>query len=383
MVSRRGFIAAGLGSAGLVALGGGLMRAAGNGVFSAGEGVAFEAWDAPLEGAVGVAAAGALAASSHNTQPWAFRIREDGLDVLGDHERLMGAADPRLRELHISLGCALENIALAAAAQGLKAEVTMVRDGSDHFARVDLTVGQPDTSHVALAERIRSRRTNRGAYDLERSVDAADLEFLSELADGDIGVRWLVDGDERSAFGELTVRATEAHIADEELQRDSHRWYRMRWSDVEAHKDGITVDGAAAGVVGTAFLKLFPPTPGAFDAQWAKVTADTHCGTAPVYGLLVVSRADDHAAWVEAGRIYQRMQLAADGMGIALHPLSQALTMRDRGLAAGRRNEYAEALDAYVDAGEVVLAFRVGYPLADVPRSPRRPVSEALVPVDR
>ncbi|MBN2405862.1 MAG: nitroreductase family protein [Coriobacteriia bacterium] len=377
MVSRRGFIAAGLGTVGLIAVGGGLIKAAENGVFSVGEGAAFEAWNAPLDGIEGTAAAAVLAASSHNTQPWSFRVREDGIDVLGDMSRLMGLADARLRELHISLGCALENIAVAAAAQGLVANVEYIWRTKDHFARVTFVEGETDPQLASLAEQIPLRRTNRGAYDTERGIGAAELKALGDGLPGELDLQWLISADDRAWFGDLVVQATEEHVADVDVQRDSHAWYRMTRQEVDEYRDGITVDGAAAGVVGTTFLKLFPPTPDRFDEQWSKVTSDIHCATAPAYGFIVAPSVDDHRAWVQTGRVYQRMNLTATALGIAMHPLSQPLTIRDRDLAQGGRNEYANTLEEWA-AGEVVLAFRVGYPLVDVTASPRRPLDAAL-----
>ncbi|PKQ19752.1 MAG: hypothetical protein CVT66_08580 [Actinobacteria bacterium HGW-Actinobacteria-6] len=378
MVSRRGFIFGSIGVGSAVIVGGGIGKATQNGLFSAGEGDGFAAWDESLEGMSGIAAAGVLAASSHNTQPWSFRVSDDGIDVLGDRKRLMGAADPRLRELHISLGCAIENMAVAAAAQGLATDVEIVRGGSGHFARLTFKPGLIDKEYAALAEQIPLRSTNRGAYDADRAPGSRELSALSACAAG-VSLKLLSSAEERSAFSALTVAATEVHVADAEMQRDSHAWYRMTQAEVERYQDGITIDGAAAGIVGTTFLKMFPPTPDAFDEQWAKVTGETHCATAPMFGLLVASTAGDHAAWIAAGRAYQRIQLEATRLGIATHPLSQSLAVRDRDLARGERNTFAEALDSYAEGGEVVLAFRLGYPKADVPRSPRRALADSSI----
>ncbi len=47
-----------------------------------------------------------LAPSSHNTQPWKFRIIGNQIDVFIDEERWLKVADDDQRELHISVGCA-------------------------------------------------------------------------------------------------------------------------------------------------------------------------------------------------------------------------------------------------------------------------------------
>jgi hypothetical protein len=53
------------------------------------------------------------------------------------------------------------------------------------------------------------------------------------------------DAQKRS-FGELTVRAAEAIIADPQQSADDYRWYRTGWQDIQQLKDGITIDPSPA-----------------------------------------------------------------------------------------------------------------------------------------
>jgi hypothetical protein len=115
-ISRRDFLK--LGSATLVIVAGGsVFRAVDQGLFSVGKGPAYEPWtnwpdaDAPTERIV---AAGILASNPHNSQPWMFRITTSTIDLFAVPERQIGAIDPFGREMYIGLGCALENMKLAA-----------------------------------------------------------------------------------------------------------------------------------------------------------------------------------------------------------------------------------------------------------------------------
>jgi hypothetical protein len=110
--------------------GGGVWRAYDQGVFSAGKGPAYEPWkdwrSHPNEGALALVRAAILAASPHNTQPWLFKLTDSSIELLIDTNRNVGALDPYLREEHIGMGCALENLLLAAAANGYAATVTLL-----------------------------------------------------------------------------------------------------------------------------------------------------------------------------------------------------------------------------------------------------------------
>ena len=61
-----------------------------------------------------------LAPNGHNTQPWKFRERDGRIDISPDLARRTPVVDPDDHHLFISLGCAAESLALAAAAGGAR-----------------------------------------------------------------------------------------------------------------------------------------------------------------------------------------------------------------------------------------------------------------------
>src|ERR1700761_9638274 len=107
-------------------VGGGGWRAYDQGVFTAGEGPAYEPWKNwrdTNDGPLALVRAALLAASPPNTQPWLFKVTHSAIEMYVDPQRNVVSLDPYLREEHIGIGCALENLMLAAAAQGYAATV--------------------------------------------------------------------------------------------------------------------------------------------------------------------------------------------------------------------------------------------------------------------
>ncbi len=55
-----------------------------------------------------------LAPSSHNSQPWKFEVCENKVSLSANMDRSLAVGDAKNRFLYLSLGCALENLLIAA-----------------------------------------------------------------------------------------------------------------------------------------------------------------------------------------------------------------------------------------------------------------------------
>src|SRR5256885_17073479 len=79
----------------ILVAGGAVWRAEDQGVFSVGQGPAYQPWrdwqtDASA-GPLALVRAGILAASPHNTQPWLFRVSNSSIELYADTKRNTGA----------------------------------------------------------------------------------------------------------------------------------------------------------------------------------------------------------------------------------------------------------------------------------------------------
>jgi len=366
--------------------GGGVWRAADQGVFSTGEGLAYEPWDnwrTTIKGPLDLVRAAILAANPHNSQPWLFQVSPSQINLFADHRRNLESVDPFLREVHIGLGCSLENLLLAAEALGYTPQATFLPDASDAtwVARVDLA-SEP-TVISDLYPMIPQRHTNRYPYDTGRPVSGATLSALSALDnDPAVHVFWFASADLRKQVGNLLVEATHALVADKTQIGDSDRWYRATWQDLQLHRDGITLDAAGLPDLTRAIGKMLPPASQAEqDATFLSNTA-TQAQTAGAFGLLAVRNGQDRKQQLGAGRLWERMHLWATKEGLAMQPLNAVVERSAREVVLGIAPHFGAALAELVGdpAWQTLLAFRIGYSTHDGLRSPRRGVDEVVKP---
>jgi hypothetical protein len=386
-MNRRRFLS-GLAIGGLAA---GIWRLESNHVLRVGDGAAYGPWQDwqrrasnPLERLVRAAV---LAASPHNTQPWKFHLLPQAVDVYADTSRRLGAMDPLLREMLIGIGCALENLLLSAEADGYGWRLDQPVPARDPALQpVVRVLLQKDNAKYPseLYQAIPKRHTNRAAYIQGKAVDGAVFAALNNLNNSDVDLRvfWFRAPREMQAFGELVTHATEAIISDQEQSSSSARWIRSEWSDIERLRDGLTKDaqGMSAGM--RALAKFLPPLPvKQMDRYWLTATRTTQVATASAFGWIAVRDAQNTTAWVEAGRLWQRMHLLATLRRIAMQPLNQPVERRDRELQLGLPPSFADALaDLQQDNGwRAVMPFRLGYPTQNGAPSPRRAIASVLV----
>ncbi|MGB4064594.1 MAG: Tat pathway signal protein [Azonexus sp.] len=305
-----------------------------------------------------------LAPSSHNTQCWKFRVQEGLITIAPDLARRCPAVDPDDHHLFVSLGCATENLAQAALANGLQA-------GASFDPAVDGTVAvrlEATKAHASsLFQAIAERQCTRGDYD-GRPVSSAELRLLEQAGSGN-GVRVLLL-TERSAMEtvlEYVVAANTAQIDDPAFVEELKMW--IRFSNDEAIRTG---DGLFAGAtgnpavprwLGSRMMGLFF-TAKSENERYARQIRNSA-------GIAVfVSEVSDKAHWVETGRCYERFALQATALGIRNALLNQPVEV------AVLRPQFAAAIGLGELRPDLVVRFGRG-PL--MPLSMRRPVQSVLV----
>lgn len=362
----------------VVVVGGRVFRALGDEISSPFGGPAFgpwEDWQRPGGGPLGLVRAAILGASAVNTQPWLFKVTDSWIDLYADNRRNCGAFDPYLRELHISIGCALENLMLAAAAEGYSANATLISGqlgpaaaGAQptKVARVELTKGVPERS--ALYEAIPNRHTNRAPFDALRPLPHAFVRALKSIYAGpNLSLFLFTLDDERKRVVEMVAGASEKLAADPQVLRDELLWIRTDARAVRESRDGVAAEsfGASPGNAARQGKEAYPEV----------------LSTARLFGLIAVRDRYSKDQSIQAGRVWQRAHLLATSCGLAGRPANQAVQLIDQERIRGGEPAQANALAAFTgDAGwQPTFMFYMGYSTREAPPSARRPVDDVLI----
>jgi hypothetical protein len=303
--------------------------------------------------------AATLAPSSHNTQPWLFRLEGSVVELMADRTRALPVNDPDDRELTISCGCALFNLRVAAAAAGLHAKVEAWPHTADTdlLARVQLSPTGAAPADAALHASMSERRTYRERF-AATAVDPMALRSLVDAVHSEAATLALLDkDDQRLGAAALVAEGDAMQWANPSWRRELAAWMHPR-----RRGDGLTLPALAIPVA-QMVLRTFDMGHGvaAKDRQLADES--------PVLAVLFTA-CDMPSDWLAAGQALQRLLLLGVQLGLQASYLNQPVqvaTLRPKLQQLTGRPGYAQ------------LLLRIGTPTQVRPAAPRRPLADVLV----
>ena len=295
-----------------------------------------------------------LAPSSHNSQPWEFAIDDERIEIHAVEDRWLDVADTDKRELYVSLGCAIENLCLAAEHFDLGYRIDY-RDDATPVAEVTLTPDSepPSDRPSGLFDEITERHTNHQLFEDRPLPDGLEDRLQDCVRGSDVTLSLVDDPALLESIAELQAEADRRQMENPAYRKELGYWV------------GIGALGASwlTARIGQAVVSHL--NIGGREARKNSKLIQS----APVVGILSTS-SDERTARVKTGQAFERLALAATGEGIAVHPMSQIL----------ERPEMREELAGLLPGDDAFPQhlFRLGYPEETQGHTPRWPLETFL-----
>ena len=303
--------------------------------------------------------AATLAPSSHNTQPWLFRLEGQAIELLADRTRALPVNDPDDRELTISCGCALLNLRVAAAAAGLQARVEPWPDAADTdlLARVRLAPGRADETDATLQTAMAERRTYRARF-ATTAVDPMALRSLVDAVHREAASLAVLDtADQRLGAAALVAEGDAMLWANPSWRRELAAWMHPR-----RRGDGLTLPALAIPVAQVVVRT--------FDMGHGVAAKDRQLADESPLLAVLFTASDMPSDWLAAGQALQRLLLLGVQRGLQASYLNQPVQVA----ALRPKLQQLTGLPGYAQ-----LLLRIGTPTQVKPPAPRRPLADVLV----
>ena len=279
-----------------------------------------------------------LAPNPHNKQPWIVDLTgPTSLDLYVDQSRLLQETDPPFRQIHIAQGTFLENLDLAARHHGYLAEIAYFPQGSygntvvenQPVASVNLVENQA-LERDPLFDQILRRQTNRRNYD-ETPLSADQLSGLRDsFTDAGLTLTVTDDAAQRNRVAQIMIDAMRIETAGKARDAESIAMFRFNADERARYRDGfgvaqVGITGIGRWIAETFFLSRedVENDSTSFGEQAVDLTSE-QARSASALGWIVTA-SNQRLDQLATGRAYERLNLTATALGMAMHPLSQVL----------------------------------------------------------
>jgi nitroreductase len=313
---------------------------------------------------------GTLASNSHNTQPWKFRLGADTIDILPDFSRRTPIVDPDDHHLYVTLGCAAQNVVIAANASRRPAELSIATDACQGTAIQVLLgkgLGMGHSPDADLCSAIPVRQSTRSEYD-GQALSGPELRQLEKAAARPgVDVLVITERPRLEQALELIQKGNSAQMDSPAFVCELKKWIRYNPAAALTTGDGLL--GKCSGnpsapnwlgpmVFDLAFKK---------DAENKKYARQVRSSA----GLAVfVAEKENPEGWIQVGLSFERFALQATVLGIRHAHLNMPIEVPEV------RPAFADWLGIPGRRPDLVVRFGRALPM---PMSVRRPLNAVIV----
>lgn len=303
-----------------------------------------------------------LAASSHNTQCWKFKLEDRLISIMPDLKRRCPAVDPDDHHLYTSLGCATENLLQASKAFGLQGTVEL-----ESAAPIKIHLESTNPFSSSLFKAIPKRQSTRTEYD-GQTLENKELKQLEQAATGDgVNLIMITEKQAMEKILEYVIEGNTAQINDPAFVEELKSWIRFNSTEAIREGDGLfsqsSGNPSAPNWLGSILFDLFFTS----KAENKKYTNQIRSSA----GIAIfVSEEDNQSNWIRAGQSYQRFALQAAALDIRTAFLNQPVEVETL------RPQFANYLEIGNRRPDLVVRFGRG---PEMPRSLRRAVESVIL----
>ena len=311
-----------------------------------------------------IASYASKAPSGHNTQPWKFHITDGTITVLPNLEVALPIVDRNNRELFISLGCAVENLCIAASYFGY---TTHIIECSIEAIILELTKNAL-TIEDSLFHQIEKRQTNRNIYNGNKISDGILQQLQSIPKENGIQFYFTeINTPFANTLTQYIMKGNEIQIADIAFKNELLSWMRFNKKQVEATHNGLSYlvfgNPPLPRILARPIVSLFLKPNAQNKSDRKKIDSSSHF-------VVCATQRDTIEEWINLGRTLQRFLLKVTEIGISYAFLNQPCEVAV--LAFDLREKLP------VNKEHPTLIMRIGY-AKQIPYSPRKKIETLLV----
>jgi molybdopterin/thiamine biosynthesis adenylyltransferase/nitroreductase len=336
-----------------------------------------------------LAAAGNLAPSGGNCQPWRFRWVDGGMELRVDDRRITNRLDVGRRGAYVAIGAAAENMRATAALVGICTAVRLARTaGGEVIATVARATNDRELEGLAaLASSVEQRCTNRRKAS-GGPLRAEHLAALEASVGIDASCHWLRLPAEVHSYALIAGEGDRVRYLTPTLHADLVEELRFPQPGDQPPEDGIDIATLELAADDLAKLEIIRRTEVMAELRaWGlgRALTDGAVDVIDTSSAVCAITVEGHelADFVCGGQALERFWLTATRLGVAVQPVSPpwVYAREEPDLGGIFAPEFVDEIWRWdgelasllsLSTRSLILALRLGYAPPPTARSGRR-----------
>lgn len=276
-----------------------------------------------------------LAPSTHNIQPWLFKIKENSCEVYSDPKLKIPNADPEGRDLYISIGCAIENLIIASNYFNVFDSVVYNQSEERNFI-AEVKFKNLDQENLLndnfyeLVQSILNRINARGLFKNENIsntvVESVRENFLFETSYEleKFDVKYIDNKEKISKIGDLTGEGIRFAYKEKNFRNEMSKWLRNSFT---FKKDGLPGYSLRMPFLISFFFSILVK-----HVNIGKKLAELNkksIKSAPLICIISSDQENKKFTWLKIGRLSERLMLEFNKRGYNTSIFVAAIEMGD------------------------------------------------------
>jgi hypothetical protein len=306
-----------------------------------------------------------LAPSTHNSQPWLFKISGEICEVYADRTIKLPQSDPTGRDLFISLGCLAEQINLVGRYYGLNPDIKFLNKSFDGpIFSVSFSKQNKDLNLQKNIETILTRINVRGLFNKKELPENIIQSLKNIYSDQFVESAILVGYDKTKSFGKITAAAISQAHCNNQFRNELSQWMR--------HSLTKKLNGLVGYNLRIPFILsfIFPPLIRIMNLGFIFSKLNYQAiASAPAVCILTTQN-DDPISWWQVGRRFQAMNLYLNSQDIRTSIYVGSIEI----------GNHRQSVQNLIQTSRLPqFSFVIGYMSGKFPHSPRQPLSLKLL----
>jgi hypothetical protein len=312
---------------------------------------------------------GSLAPSTHNTQPWSFKLEKDTVIVMPNFKKNIPEADPSGRDMYISIGAFIKNVEVASrqfnADLKIIDKIRSINNGEVvselRFTKLDKAVNPKKTDKL---EEITERQNYRGIFDkFDNEKYIKEIDRI--ICPSGVGVVYLTENNSLDAVAKLTAKGLKIAYSNKNFRSEISRHINHNLSRKMHGLHGFSLRmNLPISFVVPKLIRIKD-----MGGKLSKLNYESIISSSCA---LVLTASDNKSGWVKAGRYLEDVLLRTTSLGFSGSIYAAAIEMGDL------RNELKRSLK--IKKGlEPLLVVCVGKQMDKMPFSVRSDIKNKIV----